>query len=540
MRMTAILLSGACLLPAMAAAAVSSQQPETTSSSVAPDTAMATATATAMPAATSQDQSDGAPDTMRHAMTNADVLDAVEDELLVDRRVPSRHVTVQFVDGIVTLTGTVDNLVAKERAARIAETVKGVQSVVNRITVQPIETRTGAELRGDVVHALAVDPATESYEVDVSATDDGQVTLQGEVDSWAEQHLAGLVTKGVAGVTALQNNIEVRPSAMRPDAEIAADIRGRIDWSTLVDGALVTVDVDDGAVNLTGTVGSAAEKRQAGLLAWTSGVRTVDTDGLTVSRWARDPDLREKKYVNKPDGEVQQAVENALLLDPRVNSQRVDASVDHGLVTLRGTVTSPSAAEAARTDARHTVGVGSVRDHLKVEPASARSDAAIASDVRDAIGRNAFLDRQDVTVTAINGTAYLYGTVDSYLEKVEAERAASHVRGVAEVANELVVRQPAWMGYDPYVDDASIYDYPWYTWAPAHSWTPDHEIQDDIESQLWWSPFVDSDEVTVTVDDGVARLTGTVDSWSEYNAATDNAFEGGAVWVDNDLVVDVG
>jgi hypothetical protein len=39
------------------------------------------------------------------------------------------------------------------------------------------------------------------------------------------------------------------------------------------------------------------------------------------------------------------------------------------------------------------------------------------------------------------------------------------------------------------------------------------------------------------VDDGVATLTGTVDSWSEYDAAVNNAYEGGAVYVDNELLV---
>jgi osmotically-inducible protein OsmY len=46
---------------------------------------------------------------------------------------------------------------------------------------------------------------------------------------------------------------------------------------------------------------------------------------------------------------------------------------------------------------------------------------------------------------------------------------------------------------------------------------------------------VDSEQITVTVDDGVATLTGTVDSYTEMEAAVENAYEGGAVWVDNDL-----
>jgi osmotically-inducible protein OsmY len=55
---------------------------------------------------------------------------------------------------------------------------------------------------------------------------------------------------------------------------------------------------------------------------------------------------------------------------------------------------------------------------------------------------------------------------------------------------------------------------------------------------MWWSPFVDADDVTIRVSDGVATLTGEVDSWSELRAATENAFEGGARWVRNDLEVD--
>jgi osmotically-inducible protein OsmY len=48
---------------------------------------------------------------------------------------------------------------------------------------------------------------------------------------------------------------------------------------------------------------------------------------------------------------------------------------------------------------------------------------------------------------------------------------------------------------------------------------------------------VDSEEVSVTVDDGVVTLTGTVDTWSERQSAEENAYEGGAKDVMNDLRV---
>jgi osmotically-inducible protein OsmY len=54
------------------------------------------------------------------------------------------------------------------------------------------------------------------------------------------------------------------------------------------------------------------------------------------------------------------------------------------------------------------------------------------------------------------------------------------------------------------------------------------EIKQDVESELYWSPYVDSDNVTVTVEGGVVTLRGKVDTWYERWAAVENAFEGGA------------
>jgi osmotically-inducible protein OsmY len=91
--------------------------------------------------------------------------------------------------------------------------------------------------------------------------------------------------------------------------------------------------------------------------------------------------------------------------------------------------------------------------------------------------------------------------------------------------------------YDPYIYDWYAYDYDWHHYQPTYAVKTDREIKNAIKNELWWSPFVDSDEVTVKVEDGVATLMGTVDSWSERRAATNNALEGGAIRVENDLVV---
>lgn len=99
--------------------------------------------------------------------------------------------------------------------------------------------------------------------------------------------------------------------------------------------------------------------------------------------------------------------------------------------------------------------------------------------------------------------------------KDQAEEVAAGVHGVVDIANNLDV------------------DY-------EFTEKTDQEIKEDIESQLWWSPFVDSDDISVEVRAGVATLMGSVEDWDELQAAKDNAREGGATSVISKLTIENG
>lgn len=473
--------------------------------------------------------------------TDQQIADAIEDELLFDRSISLNAVEVRVNDGIATLRGTVDNMLGQERAVRIAETVRGVRSVVDRIQVKPFWGRMAWEIEQDATTALIQDPATEPWEIDVTV-DGNTATLTGVVDTWQEKHLAGEVVKGVRGVADLRNEITVDYDwrGDRSDGEIQGEIEGMLRDDVHVDDGLIAVSVTDGKVQLAGTVGSAAERRQAKYDAWVAGVTDVDVSGLAVKRWARDDDLRKDKYVVRTDEEVRKAIESALLYDPRVLSTNVTPEVTGGVVTLRGKVDNLKASRAAAQDARNTVGVATVVNRLKVHPASMPLDSIVQQNLESAIVRDPYLERYEIGVSVIDGTAYLSGSVDSYFEKGHADDLASRIDGVDRVRNNLTVDFDRPLAYDPYVDAYSPYGYAWYDYEPYHTFETDATIRKNIDDELWWSPFVDADEVRVTVTDGVARLEGTVDSWSERAAATENAYEGGAVWVDNDLRVATG
>ena len=113
-------------------------------------------------------------------IADADITVAVERQFMLDAAVPFNLIDVGTHNGIVSLSGQVANLGAKMQAERIAETVKGVRSVVDEITVAP-SSLSPEEIQKSVSAALAADPATSDYALMVTADGSGTVTLRGTV-----------------------------------------------------------------------------------------------------------------------------------------------------------------------------------------------------------------------------------------------------------------------------------------------------------------------------------------------------------------------
>lgn len=113
----------------------------------------------------------------------------VENELKFDQATPFNKIDVSTHQGVVTLTGTVNNLLAKQRSVEIAETVRGVRSVVDRIEVEPAWHRLDSAIKEDMDRAFLNDSATESWEIGVTVQDN-IATLTGTVDSRAEMDKA--------------------------------------------------------------------------------------------------------------------------------------------------------------------------------------------------------------------------------------------------------------------------------------------------------------------------------------------------------------
>ncbi len=455
----------------------------------------------------------------------------VNEELWEAKAVDANDIDIEVNDGIVTLEGQVDNILSKERAVRVARMTRGVRSVIDKIEVNPVG-RTDKEVRDDVLRAIASDPVTDSWKINI-AVSDRNVTLDGNVESYTEKQLAEKVAKSVRGVAGVDNQISISYDTIRTDSEIRTEIEQRFAWDARLDDDRPKVEVDDGEVTLSGFVGSDYEKMIARADAWVTGVTGVDDGQLMVNEW-KEPDTKGFDAAVPNDEEIHEAVRRAFLYDPRVNMFNPTVSVDNGVVTLTGIVSNLKAKRAAAQDARNTAGVWRVKNYLRVRPDREWSDGEIKDEVADALLRDPFVNRFDISTTVYDGDVFLRGEVDSYFEKEQAEDVVARVKGVTDVHNYLDVGYDSLSyGYDFYDWDPTLYDYDFDIETTQRK--SDQAILDDIRSELFWSPWVDSDQVNVKVDDGVATLTGDVEDWSERQAATENAMEGGAIKVVNKL-----
>ena len=431
-------------------------------------------------------------------------------ELRSEESISADLIDVSVNSGIVTLSGETFTLLARRQATRVVESLKGVRSIVNRIQVRPTSAK-DSEILADVRAALFDDAVADSHEIDAKVQA-GKVTLSGTVDSFPELALTESAVAGVRGVTEIVNQITVEPKTERRDSEIKPEILRRWQLSPYLAEDLLTANVSKGFVTLTGEVGSPNEKSLARVLSWVAGVRGVNERAIVVNPDLKPDRRRKKSIVLRNEIEIQRAVKDALLHDPRIRGTQLEVQVRFATVSLSGNVSTLAAKKAAEQDAKNTLGVRRVINNLKVKVPNWPGDVEVGEQVRLALKRDAHLSDVALRASSHFGKVYLSGDVNTYFEKYRAETVATNVHTVIEVVNRIKVNA---------------------------EWTPkeDEDIREDLDRRLRLSPFIDAENVTSTVSDGIVTLRGVVDTWQEQAEATRHAQRSGAKLVKNELDV---
>jgi osmotically-inducible protein OsmY len=212
--------------------------------------------------------------------------------------------------------------------------------------------RSDSELGHDVERELKADRSVDQTEL-TETVENGIVTLNGEVSSFAQKLNAGRAIERVPGVRGVANEVQVKGPDRYTDTNIAKAAADTLKWHASLPDDHVMVEVDRGWVTLSGQVTHAYQRRAAEeSVRYLMGVRGV-SNLITI----RPHSISEA---------LQKRIEDSFSRHAALDARQITVTVDNGHVTLDGIVHSYAERRDAEWTAWQGPGVQSVTNHLTV------------------------------------------------------------------------------------------------------------------------------------------------------------------------------
>jgi osmotically-inducible protein OsmY len=214
--------------------------------------------------------------------------------------------------------------------------------------------------------------------------------------------------------------------SMRSDTEVKRDVEDELRSDPDIDATDIAVAVKDGVVTLIGFVRSLRQKRKA-----EQDVKRVSG----VIGMANNIEVRLPIVHHRPDPEIARDVVEVIKNELPYFWEKVRVVVEDRWVTLEGEVEWHYQSVRAEEAAWRVRGIEGVTNHIEVRPHVPAVD--IKRKIEEALRRAAEIDASHITVEANGGEVILRGTVRSWAEREEAERAAWRAPGVTRVDDRI-------------------------------------------------------------------------------------------------------
>lgn len=214
---------------------------------------------------------------------------------------------------------------------------------------------------------------------------------------------------------------------MKTNNELQQDVLDELNWNPMLNASEIGVIVKDGVVTLTGKVDTYLKKIVAERTAKkVAGVKAVAMD-IEIKLPNTRPD----------DTDIARAAINALKWHSSIPEDKIKIEVDNGWVTLEGQLSWPFQKDTVENCIENLAGVRGISNLITIKP---KTDVKLIKDnIVKAFQRNAALEASKITVETEGDKVILKGTVHSWSEKNEAEKAAWNAPGVAHVVDDLLI-----------------------------------------------------------------------------------------------------
>ncbi|MCX6951219.1 MAG: BON domain-containing protein [Verrucomicrobia bacterium] len=206
------------------------------------------------------------------------------------RTVLENHIKVKASDGVVTLTGTVQDREDKALAEDTVENLPGVTAVKNEIKIKSTYPEKSDSWMALKIRSRLLVKGNVSAATTKVAVTDGVVTLTGTADNAAQKELTEVYAKDIDGVKSVRNQIEVQAKADSgetmgekiDDASVTSQVKYALLSHKSTSALKTKVTTNDGVVVITGEASSDAEKSLVTKLAQdVRGAKTVN-NSMTV------------------------------------------------------------------------------------------------------------------------------------------------------------------------------------------------------------------------------------------------------------------